>query len=51
MIERIFAKNNNTWNIRNLVNEKIVPSTQRIILKIVGFVDNRADTVLDILLR
>ena len=40
----IFAKNfarnyekNNTWNIIRLVNETIVPSTQRIILKIVGF--------------
>ena len=32
-------KKNNTWNIRRLVNEMIVPSTQRIILKIVGFLD------------
>ena len=30
-------KKNNTWNIRRLVNETIVPATQRIILKIVGF--------------
>ena len=45
-MESIFAKNsarnhekkkNNTWNIRSLVNETIVPSTQHIILKIVGF--------------
>ena len=40
--EMIFAKNfarnyeKNTWNIRRLVNETIIPSTQRIILKIVG---------------
>ena len=32
-------KNNNTWNIRHLVDETIVPSTKPIILKIVGFVD------------
>ena len=30
-------KKNNTWNIRCLVGKMIVPSTQRIILKIVGF--------------
>ena len=30
-------KKNNTWNIRRLVNESFVPVTQRIILKIVGF--------------
>ena len=42
--ERIFAENfarnyekNNTWNIRRLVDETIVPATQHIILKIVGF--------------
>ena len=29
---------NNTWTIRCLVNETIDPATQRIILKIVGFV-------------
>ena len=29
----------NTWNIRRLINETIVPSTQRIILKIVGFLN------------
>ena len=28
---------NNAWNIRRLVDESFVPSTQRIILKIVGF--------------
>ena len=32
-------KKNNTWNIRRLVDETIVPWTQRIILKIVGFLD------------
>ena len=35
-----FARNyekKNTWNIRRLVNEMIVPATQYIILKIVGF--------------
>ena len=44
IIERIFAKNfarnyekNNNWNITRLVDEMIVQSTQRIILKIVGF--------------
>ena len=30
-------KNNNTLNIRRLVDETIIPSTQHIILKIVGF--------------
>ena len=30
-------KKNNAWNIRHLVDESFVPSTQRIILKIVGF--------------
>ena len=30
-------KNNNTWNIRLLVDGSFVPSTQHIILKIVGF--------------
>ena len=30
-------KKNNTWNSRCLVNESFVPATQRIILKIVGF--------------
>ena len=30
-------KKNNAWNIRRLVDESFVPSTQRIILKIVGF--------------
>ena len=28
---------NNAWNIRRLVNESFVPATQRIVLKIVGF--------------
>ena len=28
---------NNAWNIRHLVNESFIPATQRIILKIVGF--------------
>ena len=32
-------KKNNVWNIRHLVNESFDPSTQRIILKIVGFWD------------
>ena len=32
-------KKNDTWNIRRLVDEMIVPSTQRIILKIVGFLN------------
>ena len=30
-------KKKNTWNIRHLVDESFVPATQRIILKIVGF--------------
>ena len=30
-------KKNNAWNIRHLVDELFVPATQRIILKIVGF--------------
>ena len=30
-------KKNNAWNIRRLVDESFVPSTQRIILKIFGF--------------
>ena len=30
-------KKSNTWNIRHLAYETIVPSTQHIILKIVGF--------------
>ena len=34
---RNYEKKNDTWNIRRLVNERIVPSTQRIILKIAGF--------------
>ena len=28
----------NTWNIRHLVNETIIPETKRIILKIDGFI-------------
>ena len=43
-IAKNFARNyektslkNNTWNIRRLVDESFVPATQRIILKIVGF--------------
>ena len=32
-------KKNNTWNISPLVNDTIVPSTQRIILKIVEYHD------------
>ena len=32
---------NNAWNIRRLVDELFVPSTQRIKLKIVGFVGDR----------
>ena len=28
---------NNTWNIKHLVDKSFVPVTQRIILKIVGF--------------
>ena len=47
-MEMIFAKkfarndekNNNTWNIRRLVHKSFVPATQRIILKIVGFLVN-----------
>ena len=43
IVARIFArnyeKNNNTWNIRCLVDESFIPATQRIILKIVGFMD------------
>ena len=42
----IFAKNfarnyekKNTWNIKPLVDEMIVPLTQHIILKIVGFLE------------
>ena len=37
---KIFARNsekNNTWNIRRLVDELLVPPTQHIILKIVVF--------------
>ena len=34
---RNYEKNNPTWNIRSLVNESFVPSTQHIILKIDGF--------------
>ena len=30
-------KKNDTWNIRRLINETIIPSTQCIIFKIVGF--------------
>ena len=41
MFEKNFARNYEkkicTWNIRRLVNETIVPLTQCIILKIVGF--------------
>ena len=37
---------NNAWNIRRLVDESFVPLTQRIILKIVGFLDFR--TTLDL---
>ena len=33
-------KKNNTWTIRRLVDESFVPSTQRIILKIVVFLGN-----------
>ena len=32
-------KKNNAWNIRRLLDESFVPSTQHIILKIVGFQD------------
>ena len=39
-------KRNNAWNIRRLVDESFVPSTQRIMLKIVGFLAAKADTVL-----
>ena len=35
ILQEIIKKN--TWNIRCLVDETIVPSTQHIILKIVGF--------------
>ena len=35
ILQEIMKKN--TWNIRRLVAESFVPSTQRIILKIVGF--------------
>ena len=34
---RNYAKKNNTWNLKRLVNETIVPATQCIILEIVGF--------------
>ena len=34
---RNHEKKNNAWNIRRMVNETIVPATQHIILKIVGF--------------
>ena len=43
---KIFARNykkDNTCNIRRLVDESFVPATQRIILKIVGFLVNRSD--------
>ena len=36
-------KKNNTWNIRRLIDESFVPATQRIILKIVGFQEGRAN--------
>ena len=42
-LERILQeimKKNNTLNIRRLIDETIIPPTQRIILKIVGFFDN-----------
>ena len=34
---RNYEKKNNAWNIRRLVDESFIPSTQRIILKIVKF--------------
>ena len=34
---------NNTWTIRSLVTESIDPATQRIILKIVGFIVFRSN--------
>ena len=37
-MQRNYEKKN-TWSIRRLVNDTIVPSTQRIILKIVGFLN------------
>ena len=39
---------NNTWTIRRLVNETIDPGNQRIILKIVGFVHNGFQPIVDI---
>ena len=42
-IARNYEKKNNTWNIRRLGDELFVPATQRIILKIVGFLETRAD--------
>ena len=38
-------KKNNTWNIRRLVGESFVPVTQRIILKIDGFLLSNLYTV------
>ena len=34
---RNYEKKKNTWNIRRLVDESFIPATQRIILKIDGF--------------
>ena len=34
---RYYEKKNYTWNIRRLVNKSFVPSSHRIVLKIVGF--------------
>ena len=38
LIDQEIMKRNNTLNIRHLVDELFVPSTQRIILKMVGFI-------------
>ena len=38
-----FRKKNNTWNIRCLVHDSFVPSTQLIILKIIGFQDSAVE--------
>ena len=39
ILQEIMKKINNTWNSRRLVDESFVQATQRIILKIVGFLD------------
>ena len=39
LFARKYEKKDSIWNIRHLVDETINPATQRIILKIVGFLE------------